>query len=349
MMIFAEESNDGYHSEMNEGERILAYIISIFSLIISIFLIYVTVKKIKMNLMQKLILHIIISEIIDEVNIILSLFIDIQDKNFESYSSRMHICFTQIYLGVFTCLWTLTASFLISLKLYDIIIKKNQIFKENSFMGKHAIKISIFCPFVISYIFWFSQVLYQVNQLTPENKYISTLKRVGEGTEHYRMIYCWVNTYISIVIAIIALTLIGGNIYFSFVKGYCFVRQTKQSLAENNDSLNVKEKVEKIGKIQKTLFLYPFLSCIEWILFFLMKLIFTVNSELKNGSFLSWFFTIVITSRQVAYILSYFLTQEKLKSYTYRLITCKECKGNQIPSDLDANTIQPINSEGSLS
>ena len=51
-------------------------IISFVSLICSIFVVYVTVKKIKMNIIHKLIVQIIVSEIIDEINILLSIISD---------------------------------------------------------------------------------------------------------------------------------------------------------------------------------------------------------------------------------------------------------------------------------
>ena len=130
-------------------------IISLFSLICSIFVVYATIKNIKMNLMHKLILQIIISEMLDEINILLSIVSDMEGRlRFENYDFRMYSCYTQIYLSVFSCLWTLTASLFISIKLYDIIINKNKIFKTDSFLNKYVNLISISAPLIISYIFW---------------------------------------------------------------------------------------------------------------------------------------------------------------------------------------------------
>ena len=68
-------------------------IISFFSLLCSIFVIVVTVKKIQMTIMHILILQIIILEMGDEVNILLGILSDIKGKlNFEKNSFRIHIC-----------------------------------------------------------------------------------------------------------------------------------------------------------------------------------------------------------------------------------------------------------------
>lgn len=83
-----------------------------------------------MTIMHILILQIIISEMVDEVNILLGILSYIKGKlNFENYGFRMQICYPQLFLSAFSCLWTLTASFFISLKLYDIIINNNKLFR----------------------------------------------------------------------------------------------------------------------------------------------------------------------------------------------------------------------------
>ena len=53
-------------------------------------------------------------------------------------------------------------------------------------------------------------------------------------------------------------------LYFSLIKGYFFVKKTKEDLKENNDesSPNIKKQISNMNQIQNTLFLYPIISCI---------------------------------------------------------------------------------------
>ena len=51
-----------------------------------------------MNIMNKLILQIIISEIVDEVNILLGIIADCRGRlRFENYEFRMYTCYTQTF------------------------------------------------------------------------------------------------------------------------------------------------------------------------------------------------------------------------------------------------------------
>ena len=326
-------STKGKVYSMTCGEKWLSEIFAFLSLICSIFVIIITFIKIKMNLMYILILHILISEIIDELNVLSGIFVDAYGKpNFENYQGRMMVCFTQIYFSVFTCLWTLTASLFISLKLYDIIVYKNIIFKEGSFMSKYTSLISISAPMILSYFIWAIQVSLQNKKLDVDNFYVSDFKRMEKGDQNVRMIFCWVYPGLSIFLFIICFFLIILNLYFSLFKGYFFVKKTKEDLIENNDESrpSVQRQIKNITKIQNTLFLYPVISCIIWLLFFVLILFFYIFSNYKSKSVFSWIFCIFISIRQIIYTLVYFLTQEKLKEYAILVLTFKACKKKRI-------------------
>jgi hypothetical protein len=302
-----------------------------------------------MNLMYILILQILISEIIDELNVLSGILMDAQGKpNFENYTDRMMICFTQIYFAVFTCLWTLTASLFISLKLYDIIVYKNKIFKEGSFMSKYTSLISISAPMILSYFIWAIQVSIQNKTLNVDNYYMTNIKRMEKGYQNVRMIFCWVNQGLSIFLFIVCFALIVLNLYFSLFKGYFFVKKTKEDLIENNDESrpSVQRQIKNITKIQNTLFLYPVISCIIWLLFFVLILFFYIFSNYKSKSVFSWIFCIFISIRQIIYTLVYFLTQEKLKEYAILVLTFKTCKKKRIQNinnlSKEAEEVGPI-------
>ena len=148
--------------------------------------------------------------------------------NFENYDFRMYFCYSQIFLEVFSCLWTLTASLLIALKLYDIIVNKNRIFKYNSFMSKNAHFISIAVPLILSYIFWAIHLGLRANFWDLDGMYVN---KVESGTQSARMIFCWLNKGLSIPLAVIVFLLILGNLYFSVFKGFFFPQKCKRKYA----------------------------------------------------------------------------------------------------------------------
>ena len=184
--------------ELNEEEKSIrldcnikkvSEIFSFFSIIFSSLVIYITAKKTKLNIINKLILQILISEILDGINILLVIIDDAQGHSkFENYNKKNYVCFTQIYISLFSCLWTLSASFFISLRIYDIIIKKNALFKKK-FMEKYVLIISAGVPAVIAYIFWITQVFSQSKKVKDLSKDLYYQKYHSHS--HFRHMYCW--------------------------------------------------------------------------------------------------------------------------------------------------------------
>jgi len=112
--MFCQRKDDD-ESTLSCSTKLLSEIISFLSIIFSGMIIYVTAKYTKLNIVNHLILQILISEIIDGVDILLVIFEDAQwPRTYENYCSRRGICFSQIFLSLFVCLWTLIASFFIS-------------------------------------------------------------------------------------------------------------------------------------------------------------------------------------------------------------------------------------------
>ena len=327
-MFCSPEQIENNFSQMSCEESMLQEILAMISLVFSLFVITISVKKLKKNLMNILIIQILISEMIDEINIILNIFTDVQGPvSFENYHGRMVFCYSQIFIAVFSCLWTLTASFFISFKLYDIIMNKNKIYSDGSFMSKYTPLISIICPGIVSYIIWFIQILAQSGQFDFEKTYEKS-KRAPP--KHFRMGFCWVYTGLSVAIFVIASILIFGSFYFSLYKGFCFIKKTSEKLRGNNDERRstVRKKLKNMKQIQNTLFLYPTVACVLWIIFFALKFYFR-NKEVneRTGIVMSWIFSFFISIRQFAYTLVCFLTQPKLIEYAYQVITFKACRG----------------------
>ena len=326
-MFCSPEQMENNFSQMSCGESMLQEILAMISLVFSIFVIIISVKKLKKNLMNILIIQILISEMIDEINIILNIFADVQGPvKFENYHGRMTICYSQIFISVFSCLWNLTASFFMSFKLYDIIMNKNKIYSDDSFMTKYTPLISVIGPGIVSYIMWFIHVLIQSAQFSFENTYETSR---GAPPKNFRMGFCWINTGLSVALFIIASILICGSFYFSLFKGFCFVKKTSEKLKGDNDERRstVKKKLRNMKQIQYTLFLYPTVACVLWIIFFAFKFYFR-NKEVnkRTGIVISWIFSFFISIRQFVYTLVCFITQPKLIEYAYQVITFKACR-----------------------
>ena len=317
-------------------------IISLFSLICSIFVVYATVKNIKMNIMHKLILQIIISEMLDEINILLSIVSDMKGRlRFENYDFRMYSCYTQIYLSVFSCLWTLTASLFISIKLYDIIINKNKIFKTDSFLNKYVNLISISAPLIISYIFWVISSILKADTIHLNSIYIN---KIQNKTQMIKLVFCWLNKEMSIGLAYIVAILIAGNIYFSIIKGYVFIRKVKDTILDQNDDYNLSNnnRIKSINQIEKILFFYPLIASIIWIIFFLFIFLFNYSYREHQSSAWSYLFCIFMAIRQIIYTQIYFLSQKKLWNYTFSVLKCETCKRKNIYNKGKGRIINPI-------
>ena len=206
--------------------KIVPEIISLISIIFSGIIIYISVKFTKLNIINNLILQILISELIDGINILLVIFDDVQyPRTFENYFSRRGICFSQIFLSLFVCLWTLISSFFISLRIYDITVKKNAIFKKK-YMKKTPI-FTIMSSIFISFWFWVGQTTHQVHEISnvPYDKYYDQQRT----HYHFRHMHCWYETNVSYAIFAIALCLISANFFFA-IKGRIILKSIKVKL-----------------------------------------------------------------------------------------------------------------------
>ena len=325
-------------------------IISIISLICSLFVVIVTTIKIKMNTIHKLIIQIIVSEIIDEVNILLNIITDSQGKMcFENYDFKMHICYFQIYLSVFSCLWTLTASLFISIKLYDIIINKNRIFRGKNFMNRNVTFITIMIPLIITYIFWTIHVQIRSAESSIYTMYVN---KKAQGTQMLKLIFCWLSEKLSIALACIVGLLIISNLYFSICKGFIFLKKMKDNIIaqSDEDNLKINDRIKNITQIQGILFLYPIISCIIWIIFFVFIFGFYFKYSSSTSTVSSVFFCIFMAIRQIIYTLVYFLSQNNLRAYTVKIFKCQTCKKAQkkVKIDEEINTTDENESENTI-
>jgi hypothetical protein len=241
-------------------------------------------------------------------------------RTYENYFSRRGICFSQIFLSLFVCLWALISSFFISLRIYDITGKKNMFKKK---IMKKVNVFTIFSAIFVSFWFWVGQTYYQAHALAnvPFDNYYQQ-----ERTHyHFRHMHCWYETQVSYAIFAIALCLIIGNIFFS-VKGILVMRNIKVNLTEEldlNGSIDVSRKKSEVESVIRTLWIYPVTSAVLWLLFIILQIFF--DNEFK-GTALSIIYVILISVRQPIYALVFLFTQRNIKKVFINFFLCKNKK-----------------------
>ena len=328
----------GDPSTVSCESKLVSELISLFSIIFSGIVIYVTAKYTKLNIVKHLILQILISEIIDGVDILLVIIEDAQwPRTFENYFTRRGICFTQIFLSLFVCLWTLISAFFISFRIYDIT-KNNTIFKKKLMKNIHYF-VALF-SFLISFCFWVGQILFQAKQLEYSLDY---LYQVSRTHRHFRHMHCWFEKDTNYVIFSIVLILIGFSIFFS-IKGILVLKNIKNKITEelefdDSNSKFLNKKKSDIAKIIRTLWIYPVISAILWIIFFIFQIVsyYTINR------FLSLVYVITISVRQPIYTIVFLLTQKTIKKEFINFVTFKTCKKRK-----NRSVINPINQINSV-
>ena len=318
-------------------KKYVCEIISILSFFFSVFFTFVSLKKIKMTITNVLIMEIIMSEILDGVNIFLAIGIDsFGNFTFENYPKRMGFCLTQIYLGVFSCLWNLFSSLFISIRIYDRMQNKNKIFK-NKFMYEYATTLSYGIPCIITYILWTSQALSQSKTL--QNKTYDDYYVKENNSNFFRYMYCWVSSYNNTVLFVLSFLLIAANFYFSIFKSYFFIKRISREIEDNDpkeEGRNKENKVKKIKKVMYNLILYPIVSGIVWIIYFVLQILtgYIYSDERGKSGFAesmkkgagAWCIILIICIRQIIFTLMFFLTQGNLKRHAYNMICCKKNK-----------------------
>jgi len=343
--MFCDQDEEDKKVTLNCNIKIISELFSILSIIFSSLVIYITAKKTKMNIINKLILQILISEILDGINILLVIFDDAQgNSKFENYNKKRYVCFTQIYLSLFSCLWTLSASFFISLRIYDIIVKKNALFKKK-FMEKYVLFISSGVPAIIAYIFWITQVFSQSK--TVKNLPIKLFYQKHHSHSHFRHMYCWFDEDRNYVIFCLVFLLIGANIYLSIIQGSFFLKKISAELKDTNEKYegqNLQKKIDDMEHIKKSLWIYPITAAIIWISFFIIQILFNKG---KKSTFLSWLYCILISVRQIIYASIFLYTQKDIRYQFFKYILCKN-KNQKARLRTTTGLINDIRNEGTM-
>ena len=314
-------------------------IISLISIILTSIVTFVTAKYTKLNLINQLILQILISEIVDGVDILLVILSDSAGVGtFENFTYRRGICYTQIFLSLFTCLWTLISSFFISFRMYDITVKKGAIFKKPILQKVNI--FSIAAPLFISFWFWVGQTSYQCKQL--EELSLTKIYQPKRESFHFRHMHCWYEKDVNYVLFVIAFLLIAGSFFFS-IKGIVVMKNIHLKLKDESEygrTSFLNKKKSNVEYIMKTLWIYPITSGILWFSFYILQI------SIENGASgfaLSLTFCIIISVRQPIYSLIFLFTQRDIKKKFIEWFLCKTKKRNK---SVIISSLEPINDFG---
>lgn len=335
--MFCKEKNDP--STLPCKIKLVSEIISIIAIVFSSFIIHVTRTRTKLNVINKLILQILISEILDGVDLLLIILDDaVGDRTFENYFFRRGVCFSQIFLSLFVCLWTLTSAFFISFRLFDITVKKGSIFKKAIFQKIHILSIAI--PLFITYWFWLGQTSYQAKRF--DTLEYNSYYMQGRVHEHFRHMHCWYEKGVNIGLFVIVLLIIVASLFFS-VKGIIVMKGIHTKLNDEIEfgrTSTVNKRKLNVEYIIKTLWIYPITSAVLWFLFFILQM--TFDYGLK-GTAASLVYVIIISVRQFIYALVFLFTQRDIKQKFIQFMTCK---GKKKQKSVILNTLVDENNSG---
>ena len=306
--------------------EIIAWIFTSVSLLCSVVVIFITYsKKLYKNITNQFIIQISISEIINNLTQLGSIITLLIGEKELKYAERMRVCYAQIYLNLFSNFFTLCSSVIISFRIYDLLVKNSNIFKKprNVLIAKVS---SVFLCIVISYIFWITQMVSGQDYNTTSNKYVKILS-------------CWgANSFDYGILPIYAI-LIGLIGYFCF-KAYCFIRNYKQKMMEDNENLTEekgnKEQLQKAKAVQIRLILDPICTAILYALISAHRIIVLATPKMKidniseqlNLTFILYIIPTIL--RGLIFGIIYFGTQKTFRQELFNYLTCKTCKKKEM-------------------
>ena len=308
-------------------------IISIGIFFISGILIHI-IKKKKLDkvIANQFIIQLTISEMINNLNSFFIIVFNSIGTKQEKYSERMRVCYSQMFTGLFSNFYTLSSSFLIAFRIYDVLYNNSKIFKKPNNVRKAKL-FSFYVSVLLSYVIWMIQM-----SKFQTYKYSSVF--------YFKIISCSVGFEMDIVVIILYILFILAISFFS-IKSIIFMKQFKERLAENDEPLYEEEDVEgnedqikKAKKIQKHLILFPLITFILFTMLVIEKLL---ALTIKNGTesqktvIIICYVLYVISSvlRGIIFVLVYLFTHDFFREVFIELICCSKCKNSNNDNQID--------------
>lgn len=307
--------------------EILAWIMTTFSFLCSfVVLLIINSNQMKKNLTNNFIFHITISEMINNLTILSSIWQELIGPKDGKYEERMRICYSQIFSGLFSNLFTLFSSLLISYRIYDLLIYNSKIFKQEKNV-KTAKFISFYFSFIVAFLVWIIQMAYFQNYSSSANKY-------------FRVLACWGDDNLDFFVLSLFVLFLLVTSYLS-IKSYCYVGKFTKSIGEvgtnsSEEETKAQSQIEKAKAVQRRLIIYPITTIILYFFIIAHRIIARMA---KNNSLMTCLtfilYTIPTCLRGVIFIIVYSGAQEPFRKALWELLTCKKCKTKQeeIPNE----------------
>lgn len=307
---------------LNSIFELCAYIFNGISFLSSLsVLLIIYSNNLNTQISNQFIVHITFSEMLNSITILSSIVMDIIGRKEEKYNERMRICNAQVFTGLFCNFYTLSSSFLVAYRIYDLLLNNSITFKH-SYRVKIAKLLSLYGCLLVSYILWLIQMNLQDYEQTT--------------TQSLKVLLCWVGDYPDlIVIGIYCLFLI--VICYLCFKGACFITKYANAISQDNilteePSESTNADIEKIKGIQKRLILFPVSTIIIFAMIITHRFIARIakgNEFLTTITFI--LYTIPTSLRGFIFAIVYLGAQQIVKKSVADIFCCRVCQKKQLP------------------
>lgn len=299
--------------------EIAAFVISAISFIaLCIVIIVFYSKRLNKNLTNQFVMQLIISEMLNNLNHLTPAITTALGERNQKYHERMRVCFSQMFLTTFCNLYTLYSSFLIALRINDLLAHSSRVFKKPRNIKIAKLSSLYFC-LILSYLLWTVHLFNFQNYSFGANIY-------------FRVLTCWMGSYVDFVTLFIFGVFIIIIFVYSF-KSVMFVSKYKRRLEEDNDDddedtctdLINTVQFKKIKLVQKRLIVYPIVTAVLYILIIIFRIlsIDAKNNEKRQMTCLI-LYAITTVFRGMIFAGIYFGTQKVFREGLYALLLCKK-------------------------
>ena len=302
--------------------ELCAYIFNGLSFLSSLsILLIIYSKNLNSQISNQFIVHITFSEMLNSITILSSFVMDKIGNKEEKYTERMRICNTQVFTGLFANFYTLSSSFLIAFRIYDLLLNNALTFKH-SYHVKIAKLLSFYGCLLTSYILWLIQMNLQNYEQTT--------------TKSLKVLSCWVGDYPDLIVIGIYVLFLIIILYFC-IKGSSFITKYANQISQDdslsgdiNESNNA--DIEKVKAIQKRLIIFPVSTIIIFSLIISHRIIARAakgDELLTNITFI--LYTISTSLRGFIFAIVYLGAQQIVKKSIVDIFCCRICKRKQLP------------------
>ena len=322
--------------------EIITLVISIISFLLSILMIITIYKSqsLKSNITNQLVIMLTVSEIINNLTQIASSFNDAIGTREKKYAERMRICYSQVYSNLFSHFFTIFSSFLISVRLYDLLIHNGTWFHSHRNV-KIAKFLNVYISLFLSLIFFILHM--QFMQKKEVNRY-------------YKFNSCWVGGFVEYTVTGIFAVFLMLNFWLCIrccmvVKNFSLEITKNDSNLHSSSGPNKNVKANKLKQVQNRLIIYPLVTTITFLLICVVRPIINLAGRYdKNRNKKTVLVCYIIFSfgnavRGFIFSIVYLLIESTFRKEFLNLFKCKKLID---VTEKDINTVNLNTFQGSI-